>query len=78
MIFCKLIKMFKGFRMHRSRGRNSSFGFLMILGASEWPEGAGEVDLYPGGSIWKGLDPPEESFFFKLLEGVTCSLGRIQ
>ena len=50
--------------MHRSRGRNSSFGFLMILGASEWPEGAGEVDLYPGGSIWKGFDQPRKVIFF--------------
>ena len=47
--------------MHRSRGRNSSFCFLSILGDSKWPDRAEEVDLYPVGSIWKGFEPPVES-----------------
>ena len=57
MIFSKINKIFEGFRMHRSRGRNSSFGFLMILGTSEWPEGVGEVDLYPGIRFGRNLNP---------------------
>ena len=55
------------------------FVFLVILGASEWPEGVGEVDLYPGGSIWKGFDPLRKvNIFFKILEGVCCSLEGIK
>ena len=44
--------------MNRSRGRNSNFWFFVILGASKWPDRAGEVDLPPGGSVWMGFEPP--------------------
>ena len=58
MIFCKNVRIFKGFRMNLSRDRNSNFCFFVILGSSKPPDRAKEVDLPPGESIWKGVEVP--------------------
>ena len=51
---------------------------LMILGASEWPDRAEEVDFIACGTIWKGLAPPAESQnFAKLWKAWGVLWGRL-
>ena len=71
LIVCKSIKIFKGFRMNRSRGRNPDFCLFVTLGISKWPDRAGEVDLPLGRSIWEGVEVPGGGWkFIKILINV--------
>ena len=59
--FAKILRFSRAFECTDREVEIRFLVFLMILGRSEWPDRAEEVDFYPGGSIWKGFEPPAES-----------------